>query len=162
MGQIKMYEELISRTLPDALDTWSDQTRWYSEFVQELKDALIATTVDRNYWQTNAGNSRRNHQSDIKMIGEALIQEANDRDWCDLYDAFVGKLNSTLSIALEERSHDYEVQATFIITVSTTISARDEDDANDQAGDMDLSSFDVSIRGSYDDIEYSNHEVELA
>ena len=156
------YDEIISRTLPDALDTWTDQTRWYSEFVQELKDALIATTVDRNYWQTNCGNSRKNHQSDIKMIGDALIEEANDRDWCDLYDAFVGKLNSKLSIALEERSHDYEVTATFIITVSTTISARDEDDANDQAGDMDLSSFNCSIRGDYDDIEYSNHEIEPA
>lgn len=157
-----MYEELISRTLPDALDTWTDQTRWYSEFVQELKDALIATTVDRNYWQTNAGNSRRNHQSDIKMIGEALIEEADARGWCDDYDKFVGKLNSKLSITLEERAHDYEVTATFIVTVSTTISARDEDDANDQAGDMDLSSFNCSIRGDYDDIEYSNHEVELA
>jgi hypothetical protein len=157
-----MYEELISRTLPDALDTWNDQTRWYSEFVQELKDALIATTVDRNYWQTNAGNSRRNHQSDIKMIGEALIEEANNRGWCDDYDKFVGSLNGRLSITLEERSHDYEVTATFIVTVSTTISARDEDDANDQAGDMDLSSFNCSIRGDYDDIEYSNHEIELA
>jgi hypothetical protein len=35
-----MYEELISRTLPDALDTWTDQTRWYSEFVQELKGCV--------------------------------------------------------------------------------------------------------------------------
>ena len=156
------YDEIISRTLPDALDTWTDQTRWYSEFVQELKDALIATTVDRNYWQTNAGNSRKNHQSDIKIIGEALIAEAESREWCDDYDKFVGSLNSRLSITLEERSHDYEVTATFIVTVSTTISARDEDDANDQAGDMDLSSFNCSIRGDYDDIEYSNHEVEPA
>ena len=124
------YDELISRTLPDALETWNDQTRWYSEFIQELKDALI--------------------------------EEANERDWCDMYDKFVSRLNSQLIVNLEEREREYEVQATFIITVSTTIKARDEDDANDQAGDMDLSSFDVSIRGSYDDIEYSNHEVELA
>ena len=157
-----MYEELISRTLPDALDTWNDQTRWYSEFVQELKDALIATTVDRNFWQTNCSNSRRNHQSDIKIIGEALIEEADNRGWCDDYDKFVNSLNSRLSVGLEERNHDYEVTATFIVTVSTTINARDEDDANDQAGDMDLSSFNCSIRGDYDDIEYSNHEVEPA
>lgn len=157
-----MYEELISRTLPDGLDTWNDQTRWYSEFVQELKDALIATTVDRNFWQTNSSNSRRNHQSDIKIIGEALIEEADNRGWCDDYDKFVNSLNSRLSVGLEERNHDYEVTATFIVTVSTTINARDEDDANDQAGDMDLSSFNCSIRGDYDDIEYSNHEVEPA
>ena len=157
-----MYEELISRTLPDGLDTWNDQTRWYSEFVQELKDALIATTVDRNFLQTNSSNSRRNHQSDIKMIGEALIEEADNRGWCDDYDKFVNSLNSRLSVSLEERNHDYEVTATFIVTVSTTINARDEDDANDQAGDMDLSSFNCSIRGDYDDIEYSNHEVEPA
>lgn len=156
------YEEIISRTLPDALDTWTDQTRWYSEFVQELKDALIATTADRNYWQTNCGNSRRNHQSDIKMIGKALIEEANDRDWCNLYDKFVSSLNNKLSVTLEERSHDYEVTATFIVTVSTTISARDEDDANDQAGDMDLNSFNCSIHGDYDEIEYQDHEIKEA
>ena len=156
------YEEIISRTLPDALDTWTDQTRWYSEFVQELKDALIATTTDRNYWQTNCGNARTNHRNDIKMIGEALIAEADSRGWCDDYDKFVSGLNSRLVVSLEERSQDYEVTATFIVTVSTTISARDEDDANDQAGDMDLGSFNCSIRGDYDDIEYSNHEVELA
>jgi hypothetical protein len=157
-----MYEELISRTLPDALDTWDDQTRWYSEFVQELKDALIATTVDRNYWQTNCNNSRTSHRNDIKMISDALMAEADSRGWCDDYDKFVGGLNSRLVVSLEEREHEYEVSATFLLKVSTTIKARNIDDANDQAADLDLGDYNCSIRGDYDDIEYQDHDIEEA
>lgn len=156
------YEEIISRTLPDALDTWTDQTRWYSEFVQELKDALIATTVDRNYWQTNCGNSRKNHQSDIKIIGDALIAEADSRGWCDDYDKFVEKLNGKLFVTLEERDHEYEVSATFLLKVSTRIQARSIDDANEQAANLELGDYNCSIRGDYDDIEYQDHEIEEA
>jgi hypothetical protein len=157
-----MYEELISRSLPDALDTWDDQTRWYSEFVQELKDALIATTTDRNYWQTAANNSRGNHKDDVRRISEALIEEADARGWCSDYDKFVEKLNSRLTVALETREREYEVSATYILKVSTKITARDIDDANDQAGELDLSDYNCSIRGDYDDIEYQDHDIEEA
>lgn len=156
------YEEIISRTLPDALDTWSDQTRWYSEFVQELKDALIATTVDRNFWQTNCTNSRANHIKDIKLIGDALIKEADERDWCDQYDKFVSQLNSKLCIDLEEREHEYVVSAIYHLKVSTTIKARNIDDANDKAAELDLGDYNCSIRGDYDDIEYQDHDIEEA
>jgi hypothetical protein len=156
------YEEIITRTLPDALDTWTDQTRWYSEFVQELKDSLIATTVDRNYWQTNCTNSRTNHHKDIKLISDALIAEADSRGWCDDYDKFVGGLNGRLVVSLEEREHEYEVSATFLLKVSTTIKARNIDDANDQAADLDLGDYNCSVRGDYDDIEYQDHDIEEA
>ena len=156
------YEEIISRTLPDALDTWDEQTRWYSEFVQELKDALIATTTDRNYWQTAANNSRGNHKDDVRKISEALIAEADARGWCDDYDKFVSALNGRLIFSLEEREHEYEVSATYLLKVSTTIKARNIDDANDQAADLDLGDYNCSIRGDYDDIEYQDHEIEEA
>jgi hypothetical protein len=156
------YEEIISRTLPDALDTWTDQTRWYSEFVQELKDALIATTTDRNYWQTSANNSRSSHRNDIKMISDALMAEADSRGWCDDYDKFVSGLNSRLAVSLEEREQEYEVSATFLLKVSTKIRARNIDDANDQAADLDLGDYNCSIRGDYDDIEYQDHDIEEA
>jgi hypothetical protein len=156
------YEEIITRTLPDALDTWTDQTRWYSEFVQELKDALIATTTDRNYWQTAANNSRGNHKDDVRRISEALIEEANTRGWCDDYDKFVEKLNSRLTVALETREREYEVSATYILKVSTKITARNIDDANDQAGELDLDDYNCSIRGDYDDIEFNDLDIEEA
>jgi hypothetical protein len=156
------YEELCSRTLPDALDTWDDQTRWYSEFVQELKDAFIATTADRNYWQTNCENSRRNHRNDIKMISDALIYEANERAWCDAYDKFVVKLNHKLCIELNEREREYEVTATYTLKVSTTITATNIDDANDKAAELSLGDYNCSIVGDYDDIEYEDHEIEEA
>ena len=156
------YEEIISRTLPDALDTWSDQTRWYSEFVQELKDALIATTTDRNYWQTYCNNSRGNHKDDVRKISEALIEEADARGWCDDYDKFIDKLNGRLIVSLESREHEYVVNATYLLKVSTTIKARNIDDANDQAAELELGDFDVSIRGDFDDCEYQDHDIEEA
>lgn len=156
------YEEIISRTLPDELDTWTDQTRWYSEFVQELKNMLIATTTDRNYWHTYYNNSRGNHKDDVRKISEALMAEADARGWCDDYDKFVDGLNNRLVVGLEQREHEYEVSATFLLKVSTTIKARNIDDANDQAGDLDLGDYNCSIRGDYDDIEYQDHEIEEA
>jgi hypothetical protein len=50
----------------------------------------------------------------------------------------------------------------YLLKVSTMIKARNIDDANDQAGDLDLGDYNCSIRGDYDDVEYSNHEIEEA
>jgi hypothetical protein len=157
-----MNEELLSRTLPDALDTWSDQTRWYSEFVQELKDELLRVDGERKYYHTITISNLERHKQDVRFIGEALIEEANKRDWCNDYDKFVNQLNGRLVQQLPEREQKYVVSATFILKVSQQISASNIDEANDKAAEMDLSDFECSIRGDYDDIEYQDHDIEEA
>jgi hypothetical protein len=157
-----MNEELLSRTLPDALDTWTDQTRWYSEFVQELKDELLRVDGERKYYQTTTVSNAERHKQDVRFIGEALITEANNRDWCNDYDKFVRQLNGRLVQQLPEREQKYVVSATFILKVSQEISASNIDEANDKAADMELNDFECSIRGDYDDIEYQDHDIEEA
>ena len=157
-----MNEELISRTLPDALDTWSDQTRWYSEFVQELKDELARVDGERSYYYRTTTSTVERHKQDVRFISEALIAEAETRGWCSEYDKFIEKLNQRLVQKLEEREHEYVVSATYLLKVSTTIKATDIDDANDKAAELELGDFDVSIRGDFDDCEYQDHDIEEA
>ena len=155
-----MNEELISRTLPDALDTWTDQTRWYSEFVQELKDELARVDGERSYYYRTTTSTVERHKQDVRFISEALIAEAETRGWCSEYDKFIEKLNQRLVQKLEEREREYVVSATYLLKVSTTIKATDIDDANDKAAELDLGDFDVSIRGDFDDCEYQDHDIE--
>lgn len=155
-----MNEELISRTLPDALDTWTDQTRWYSEFVQELKDELARVDGERSYYYRTTTSTVERHKQDVRFISEALIAEAETRGWCSDYDKFIEKLNQRLVQKLEEREREYVVSATYLLKVSTTIKATDIDDANDKAAELDLGDFDVSIRGDFDDCEYQDHDIE--
>ena len=157
-----MNEELISRTLPDALDTWTDQTRWYSEFVQELKDELARVDGERSYYYRTTTSTVERHKQDVRFISEALIAEAETRGWCSEYDKFIEKLNQRLVQKLEEREREYVVSATYLLKVSTTIKATDIDDANDKAAELDLGDFDVSIRGDFDDCEYQDHDIEEA
>jgi hypothetical protein len=157
-----MNEELISRTLPDALDTWTDQTRWYSEFVQELKDELARVDGERSYYYRTTTSTVERHKQDVRFISEALIAEAETRGWCSDYDKFIEKLNQRLVQKLEEREREYVVSATYLLKVSTTIKATDIDDANDKAAELDLGDFDVSIRGDFDDCEYQDHDIEEA
>lgn len=157
-----MNEELLSRTLPDALDTWNDQTRWYSEFVQELKDELTRVDAERKYYHSTMTNTIARHKQDVRIISEELIKEANERGWCNEYDKFVDRINNRLVQTLETREKEYVVSATYLLKVSTTITARDIDDANDKAAEMELGEFNCSIRGDYDDCEYQDHDIEEA
>jgi hypothetical protein len=53
----------------------------------------------------------------IKRLGEALLQEANDRDWCGEYDTFAEEWG------LPKRTSEWEV------TMTVRVTARNEDDA---------------------------------
>lgn len=53
----------------------------------------------------------------IKRLGEALLQEANDRNWCGEYDTFAEEWD------LPKRTSEWEV------TMTVRVTARDEDDA---------------------------------
>jgi hypothetical protein len=72
------------------------------------------------------------HMQDLAVINEELAGEADERDWCSAYDAFVDRVNRRLHhAALEPREHDIDVRVTYTVTVSGTVTARygSEDDA---------------------------------
>jgi hypothetical protein len=74
--------------------------------------------------------------SDCEILSKKLIDEANDRGWCEQYDQIVESLNSRFSVlAIEERITDHEIEVIVTGTVSVrryvTVSAANFDAAVD-------------------------------
>jgi hypothetical protein len=86
----------------------------------------------------------------IEIIGERLLQESQDRGWCDEFDRIIDEVNESLPgpFALPVREKEYEVtwEETVTVTVSrsTLVTARNEEDAIEQVREGD---------------EVENHEV---
>lgn len=79
----------------------------------------------------NVIKAKADHQADIKLIGDRLIGEANDRGWCSEYDGIVDELNSDLMVELPLRRQNYQVAVQY--TVYIDVEAGDEDDAREEA-----------------------------
>lgn len=81
---------------------------------------------------------RQRYARDIEVIGEALLEEAENRDWCNEYDEFVEGVNSRLGMELPEREREFnvEVEATYSLTVPVT--ARNADEARERAEESDM------------------------
>ena len=114
----------------------------------------------------------RNYRSDVRLMGEMLTYEAQNRDWCDEYDSFVDHFNSKAKIAnIEERSNDYEVEVDMEVTLrirtNVVTQARNADDAVDNVRDMDESDIDFDLHANitnfnYDVTDTSVYEVREA
>lgn len=73
---------------------------------------------------------------DLKVLNESLVQEADDRDWCDEYDKFAEEVNEkTRRFDLDTRETDIIIE----MTVQVQVSARrghESSLAEDVAGDI--------------------------
>lgn len=107
--------------------------------VASLKSALTVMTVDRDNNKSMRIEGRTKHERDIELIGNALLQEAEDRDWCSAYDDFIEVLNRSLTVELKSREHEYEVEIEVtrkqVQRVTVTVTARDEDHARELIND---------------------------
>lgn len=107
--------------------------------------------------------AEQRHHADIETIGERLIREARNRNWCSEYDEIVQSLNRSISVPLPERERDYEVVINGWVRVpfsyTVTVTASDEDSAIEMAQDGDyLPDGDDLIRDGY--IDRYSAEVE--
>jgi len=103
-------------------------------------------------------NLRDAHLSDIQIIGDALIYEADQRNWCDEYDKFVAGINNQLKVSLPQRETEWSVTLTYSVTVTRDFMATDRSNAIEKMEEeFDLSdqihmdndySFDVSLEES--------------
>lgn len=116
---------------------------------QRLKEDFIRVEMSRSHWENMARNYEKQHIDDIHKIGQALINEATTRDWCDLYDEFVDDLNKELHRPLDVRQHSYSVEVEYTVKIHREIEATKYDDALDSLRE------DVEREiGAIDDVEY--------
>lgn len=116
---------------------------------QRLKEDFIRVEMARSHWENVARNYEKAHIDDIHKIGTALIEEAEQRDWCDLYDEFISELNEKLNRPLDVRQHEYDVEVEYTVRVRRNVTSATWDDAldslrQDVEGEMD----------NMDDVEY--------
>ena len=114
--------------------------------------------------------SREHHRADVAHVGQALLEKAEYKGWCDEFDTFVDETNTGMHVDLPVRDYEFEVtwNETYTVTVerSTTVRAHNYDDAIEAAQDEDTGEADsgdlvAAVRnGSYSfDGETDNYEA---
>jgi len=100
-------------------------------------------------------------------VSERLNEEAEERGWCETFDAIIDQVNDDLSgpFRLELRMKDYVVDVTLAVsshvTVSTTVSARNDREARELVSDDFDSYFDRSdINQAMSDSEVHDWSLE--
>jgi hypothetical protein len=130
-----------------------DDINLLKSIIASLKSNLIIMTVDRDNNKSMRIEGRQKHERDITLIGEALLKEADDRDWCSAYDDFIEELNESLSVELKRREHEYEVEIEVTQKrtqrVTVTVTAQSEEDARETI-ESDPSSFYENKVNDYD------------
>jgi len=107
-----------------------------------------------SYWEDRYRQEAKRHIEDIKTIGERLIDEADQRGWCDEYDKMVDDLNTKLHLDLPLRNREYEVSVSFTVHMNVTVTAHTPEDAQSMANDMieyELNHLDYCFDFSCDD-----------
>jgi hypothetical protein len=116
--------------------------------VQRAQNTTQETTVQTLRQRANA------HESDLRIIADALRNEAVEREWCDEYGRFVDRVNRiTNGDWLERCDNTYAVS----VLVRLVIETKDSDAARGMADD-DLSL--LASRSSYD-LSYEIQDVSL-
>lgn len=149
-GTYQMNDRINPEVTEDRWNTCSNGT--YNRFSATADRPTIGKTVAsfaqidalREEWATKYSTVRDEALRAIAMIGERLITESDDRNWCNEFDEIIDDVNSALPgwLQLPTREREYEVTwtETYYLTVnrSTTVTARNEDHACELVGDMGL------------------------
>lgn len=74
------------------------------------------------------------HQKDIDTISDVFIFQANEHDYCEVYDEIVEELNNSLSKPMKTRERHYDVEVTIRSSIAkrVTVKALDLDAAIDK------------------------------
>lgn len=97
------------------------------EWVMRMVQALTNTNTDYLNEQRSLSALQRYHE----LLGEALLEKAEEKDWCSEYDEFADEWG------LPRRTRSYEVSVQF------TVMARDSDEAEEIVEDGLTWSFDT-------------------
>jgi hypothetical protein len=111
---------------------------------------LVAERAKVAELSTACNEAAASHRADVEAIGNALIEEADSRSWCDVYDTFVDNVNRGLTVPLPVRIREYDVEVSVQTTVTIHTSAATESEARDNVGSDD-------VREALRDHSYSMH-----
>lgn len=156
-----MYEELLSKSLPDRLDEWNDQIHWFNDFTDELKKAVQYSQEQLDISLRETASSKKLHRKDIALISETFINEANERGYCEAYDEVIDALNKELHCELQTREQEYQITAKYMVTVTYMTTAKCQSDAEETANEMELHDYASRVSDFYD-IEEHDTSVRLA
>lgn len=114
--------------------------------VKNSEEYLIENSrlvIERDNLRKLLSESKSNHQKDIETIGNALIEQAEQRSFCNEYDDFIEELNQNLTIDLPVRKKTFQVTLEITRTISTRVTvevecAYEEDAAELAEGDESL------------------------
>ena len=131
--------------------------------IASLKSALAVMTVDRDNNKSMRIEGRQKHERDITLIGEALLSQADDRNWCSEYDDFIEELNESLTVELKMREKEYEVEIEVTQKrtqrATVTITARSEEHARELIEDDPSNYYEDQIN-EYDwEVEDEDSEI---
>jgi hypothetical protein len=104
---------------------------------------LVSATHNEIAWREKHDTSRAQAFDAIDMIGQRLLEESEKRGWCSEFDEIIDEVNSSMPgpFELPTRVKEYNVcwSETYTVTVhrSTTVSARDYDQACEIAAESD-------------------------
>lgn len=111
---------------------------WYRHARKE-REELSRLAADRS---AESALARGEHKKDIDYIGRCLIDQANERGWCNLYDDFVNELNGHILYSLPVRHRDYLVTFDMNVSLEIIVEASSEDEARELAeGQLDVAQF---------------------
>ena len=125
---------------------------------------MIKTSSGTVYYTQKEMTDRTNEvMEDGYRITNAIYQKANDLDWCEEYDNWAEDTNKDLKyfeIPLMRR--EYSVTYTLVRTqsadVTVTVTARSDDNAEDQASDI----YDVSdLVDKLDEDDWQTQDVDI-
>lgn len=123
------------------------------EVIQHVYD--LENRLSQSLWElTQADQTLRDakarHRLDVDTISDALIEEAEGRDWCSMYDDFVNRVNESLEHKLQTREHDFEVTIEVTAKLTRVITATSSSQAIEDAEELlgyvdgyDIRGFDV-------------------
>lgn len=107
--------------------------------------------------------ARRRWDEDINTLNVVLKQWAGDYEYVGLYNDTVEGLNAILIRPLELMDREFEVTRTYLVEVTVTVTADNEDHAVALVEDMDEPDFTVDSTFDLGEVSvYSRWEAEPA
>lgn len=120
----------VEAELRAKVEEYEERIRGYEAAINTANAAITRHAETIESQRSRLTDAIQKHKRDIALIGEALLDTADRREWCDEYDEAVESLNRKLHEKLPTREREYTV------TVEITVTGHNVDEARDSVHNM--------------------------